>query len=106
MNIEISTFTGFEDSCWLTFNSAKKNHSKTIYLENIEIIKSVRNNGKGKVQLISCNAKITELDNIRLELSEFEIKQIQDKMVECIDWDEFVHQQNESIQIDDFMDEY
>jgi hypothetical protein len=95
--MKISEYTGYENSCEITYCSKGDILIKSIYLEDLKIKKSITNKGKGKVKLISCVAYISTIENHFSEhiLSEQEIRQIETKLAECIDWDEFVHTQEQ-----------
>ena len=103
--MKISEYTGYENSCEITYSSKGGVLIKSIHLDDIDILKSITAKGKGKVKLISCNAHIsvTETDFIEHILTEREIREIESKMAECIDWDEFLH--NESQDAYDFIPE-
>jgi hypothetical protein len=95
--MKISEYTGYENSCEITYCSKGDVLIKSIYLENLNIQKSITNKGKGKVKLISCDASIwiTETAYEEHTLTEREIREIENKMDECIDWDLFLHYESQ-----------
>ena len=93
MEIQIYNFTGYEDSCEVSYFDEEGNHKKTLFLTELDLL-LYHNDKKGLygVTINKVNALLYEKDKdfgTEYKLDDFELFEIQCEMVNYINWQEW-----------------
>jgi len=103
MAVNISNFTGYEDSCEVIFTNSKGEYIKTFFLENLELDLFINQQKNHAVKITGY--KCVQYDDLKSgmpnTLSNHELVLIETQMINLIDW-ELWEQENE-LDVDDFM---
>jgi hypothetical protein len=92
MNIRIHNFTGYENECDVDFYEVDGKYSKSYYLIDLDIEKSMDREGFGNVKINNVKCQVyDDQDNVNIHiLTEEEISVIEYEMKDYIDWEEWI----------------
>lgn len=95
MNIKIWNFTGYEDECEVSFYEIDGQPSKSYFLIDLDIEKSMDREGFGNVKINNVKCQVyDDQDNVNFHvLTEDEISIIEYEMKDYIDWEEWIESQ-------------
>jgi hypothetical protein len=103
MVIEISNFTGVENSVEINYFNNQGEWLKTLILENLKIELSVNAHGNNHVKIKNyvCTLYEYSLNGVPTDLKKHQVYSIEKEMTNLIDWDSWEMEQDKDI--NDFM---
>jgi hypothetical protein len=96
MEIQIHNFTGYESECEVAyFEHLGGDYVKTYYLSDLNVRLSIDIMGDAYVQITKVKCHLFDIDDneIAHTLTDQEIKDLQEEMVNYVDWDEWLESQ-------------
>ncbi len=96
MEIQLHNFTGYESECEVTyFEHLGGNYVKSYFLSDLHVRLSIDLMGDASVKILKVKCHVCDDDDNEIEhtLTDQEIKDLQEEMVEYVDWDEWLESQ-------------